>query len=660
MQIIEGIAPLSGIPSTLFIFILSFGLFLMPGLFLYRLSDPDSSIREQVVIGFPIGLGLSAFLSAFVGWLIGFHPLYSATLIIAFSAILWLIQKDRVQSGIPRTDHMEMGSPFLFLSAMIVSLIIISYTSFGAKTPQGYAFKDLYATDLLHHMSVFVQLPGGIPPANPYFSGQPWHYYWISHLIPAFIYAVSGFSLVPKNIMFLTSVSYALLFLSGLFFLITNYFQERRTVLLTMILSLFAYGYNYLYVLFMYGVSLLPESLINRLHLQFLIRDLNGEKFTGYSHGWFRNFLVEPHDTLAISILFVLIILLKKEGTVISDRTRSLLKGLLLGMIFGFDAFIGVIAICWYGFATLNEYFKAKITAFDYLHRMVWVALPIGAILVFLYLVKIISPGSSHLVLHPDLQMILLSPFYYLIDYGPLGILGAGGIYLLIKDHELNRYFLFVILAFVCLFFMFFVNLSPVGTTQMFRKAGMVIRIPLVLFSGVFLQHLFKRELLKKWIPAVLLLIVIALPTPLVDMYRLSDWKAGASFIKEEDLEAQQWIRKNLPGDSIIQDFPLTTTPIVAFGERRVAIGDWEHAKSGGMMIEKISERFLEIKKLFQTEDPNVALQIARKFSIEYIYLNAYAREEFVKGSQKFDAHLNLFEKVYSQGGVSIYKVSTT
>ena len=611
-----------------------------------------------MLIGFPIGLGISALLCALAGWVIRFEPVYCGALIGICALIFWLMAKrsqDRNENLQGR--KVQADASLLYFMGIIAALIVVSYSSFGAKTPQGYAFKDLYATDLLHHMSVFVQLPNGIPPANPYFSGQPWHYYWVSHILPAFIYATSGFLLAPRDIMLTISVAYALIFIGALFFFIGSCHEDKKIVIWVMILSLFAFGYNDLFVFFKYCVLMFPQSVIQHFHLDYLISDARGEQFTGYSHGWFRNFLVEPHSTLAISILFVVILLVKREGILIFERHRSLFRGLLLGMIFSVDAFVGVIAICWYALATMFEVFKAKAPVFKSGYSMIWVFLPIGLIFMFLYFLKIISPGSSHLILKPDVRMIILSPLYYVIDYGPMGILGASGIYLLTRNGDISHHRAFVLLVATCLFFMFFVNLSPVGSTQMFRKAGMVIRIPLILFSGICLQYIYRNARASKLVPLLFLSTVIALPTPLIDMYKLSNWETGASFIKQEDMEAQRWIRASLPHDSIVQDFPTDVTPIVAFGERRVALGDWEHANSSGIVTEKIAERFKEVRRLFETKDPNEALQIAQELSINFIYVNQYTRDQFAEGSRKFDIQTNQFRKVYSEQGVSIYKV---
>jgi hypothetical protein len=643
--------------STTLIFVSSFVLFSLPGVALYRLYYPGSSVKEILIAGCPLGIGISSLLCAFVGWLVNTTPYYCIAIILGCASILWSIGVKYFNPPDPSKIRRNQSDNSLFYFLVITSILVtLSYSSFGAETPKGFAFKDLYATDLLHHMSVFVHLPQGIPPSNPYFSGQPWHYYWISHMFPAFVYSISGFSLVPRNIMLLTSITYLVLFVSALYFLITSYFKDKKIIVFLMVLSLFAYGYNDLFVMFKHMVLSLPESIVKQVHLDYLVQDVQGEQYTGYSHGWFRNFLVEPHSTLALSILFVVVILMKREERFVG-KGKNLFRGLLFGMIFSIDAFIGAISICWYSLNLLRELLNKNMLFRKNVYYAVWFFLPIGLIFAFLYGLKIVSPGSSYLVLKPYGKMIILSPLYFIIDYGLMSVLGFLGIYLSVRHKESGIYSTYITLILTCLFFMFFVNLANIGSTQMIRKGGMIIRVPLIIFSGVSLKYFFNKYYSKMILAVLCLAIVIALPTPAFDMYKLSDWKTGASFIKQQDMKAQQWIKISLPKDCIVQDFPTTITPILAFGERRVAMGDWEHAISSGIKPDEVASRFKKIKQLFETDDPYVAYQIARNFFIDYIYLNGTTREKFVKGSEKFETNGDLFKLVYARDEVEIYKV---
>jgi hypothetical protein len=427
-----------------------------------------------------------------------------------------------------------------------------------------------------------------------------------------------------------------------------------------MILSLLAYGYNDLFTFFKYIVLQLPESIARQFHLYYFIFDTFGGQYTGYSHGWFRNFLVEPHSTLALSILLVIIILVKKDGMFTGNLFGSLFGGLLLGIIFSIDAFIGVISISWYTLTLLIESWNRKMSISRLVSNVVVYFSPVALIFIILYTLKIINPGSSYLILKPYFKMILCSPIYFFIDYGPICLLAVIGIYLLFRNRKIMDYSPFIILAIICLFFMFFVNLAYIGSTQMIRKGGMIIRIPLILFSGISIKYLFDNYLNNKAYIILYSSILLALPTPFIDIYMLSNWKAktGVSFVKQEDFKAYQWIKEKLPEDCIIQDYPNGITPLLAFGERRVSLGDWHHAKSSGNRTEQVASRFKEIRQLFETDDINLVVTIMKKYPIDYIYLNPETRKIFIKGSKKFDIYTNTFKKVYSENEISIYKVN--
>lgn len=638
------------------VFVLCLTLFVLLGSGLFRSVCPKASSRDLLVLGWPVGMAFGALWCAVIGWQCGFNTKYISGSIIIASGILWFVGRVRRPVGSERHVLCE-GNPWMFIIPLLVALLVVlALTGFGKMTDRGLMFKDLYATDLLHHMSVFVHLPNGIPPVNPYFTGEPWRYYWTSHLVPAFMYSISGFAVSPMRLTVLLAAAYSVMFVLLLQVVVSTHFKDKRVQVVLVSIAIIAYGYNDLFLLVKILIGTLSEEIVRAWRLDYILVDTRGEQFTGYSHGWFRNFLVEPHSTLAISLLFVVVILARREGGVLVQSGRDVLTGVVLGLMASIDAFIGVIAITWYVSVIVYSRWTAG-------KELVWdvarVCAPIAVVGGILLGLKIISPGENHLVVSPNWKMLSIAPFYFLLDFGPLGLLACIGAYWVSKGRQVEGMWLYVPLVVVCLIFMFFVNVTPVGSTQMFRKAGMVIRLPLLVFCGVALECIL-REKSRNAQCALGLVILLAVPTPFVDIYRLGDEKPSASFISQGDLSAQNWIRENVAVGSIVQDYPASITPILAFGERGVALGDWEHAKSSGVVVEKVAERFQRIRELFETEDPMVAHNIARGMSISYVYINDYVRERFVKGVSKFEQRPNVFKKVYSSDSVTIYKVVTS
>jgi len=141
-------------------------------------------------------------------------------------------------------------------------------------------------------------------------------------------------------------------------------------------------------------------------------------------------------------------------------------------------------------------------------------------------------------------------------------------------------------------------------------------------------------------------------------MYKLSDWKGTNSFLSYSDYAACNWIKNNLPDDIVIQDFPSDITKLLAFAERQVALGDWEHAaKSGVAKPIPVADRFGDIKQIFESDNTELSVSLIKKYSINYIYLTDNNRQMFKVGSKKFDVHKDIFKQVYAKNGVSIYKI---
>lgn len=635
---------------------LSIAIFSAPGWLLYRFYNQGSSLHETIAIGTPVGIGISSLIFSVVGWITGVNVYYLLLVALVVVLPLWVIQKKHGKNEKINIAQTKKLDPSVIYFILVISIIIIvSHTSFGKATPLGYLYKDLYATDLLHHMSVFIHLTKGIPPTNPYYLDQTWHYYWISHIFPAFIYELSGKSIDPKSIMLFISLIYSSLFISVLSLFIKQQFEVKKVFVGVMVISLLAFGYNDIFILVKYTITNLPESLVNQLYLDRLITE-KGEQYTGYSHSWFRSFLVEPHSTLALTILLATLLLTNREGEAQVDNKQVIFKGVLLGLMFSIDAFIGTISIIWYSIVLTHISWKNKQLAGLTVKYLILLSVPVIIVFGLLVMLSVIPIGTSTLVIKPYLKMILLSPLYFVVDYGPISILSVYGIYLSIK-HKVTLEINLVIMAVVCMFFMFFVNLSDVGSTQMFRKAGLVLRAPLVVFSGLALSYILKSSN-NKVKALTILAIVIAIPTLITDVYKLSDWKNTTSFLSYSDYEACKWIKSNLPEDSIIQDFPSDITKLLAFAERRVALGDWEHAsKSGGAKPIPVSGRFGDIKKLFESNDTELSISLIKKYSIDYIYLTDKNRRRFIDGSQKYDIYKEIFREVYSKNGVYIYKI---
>ena len=67
--------------------------------------------------------------------------------------------------------------------------------------------------------------------------------------------------------------------------------------------------------------------------------------------------------------------------------------------------------------------------------------------------------------------------------------------------------------------------------------------------------------------------------------------------------------------------------------------------------------RKLEVRRIFATSDVLEALAVIRKYGIDYVYVGHLEKRLYGRGVVKFEQAPGTFRKVYSNGGVSVYRV---
>lgn len=660
----------TSVGSTLVV-LCAFVIFASPGFTLApmitRLAPMRYRAEEVAILAVVLGLGMSSTLATLISYLVGFHPLYvTVAAVVATVFVFGLLRLLRIpflsayrRPSAPAWDRTVLC---LFLVAISLSLVI-PYGSFGKLTERGIAFNALHKTDLLHHMSTAIALTKSIPPANPYFGGEILHYYWLSHVFPAFSYAFSGFQVPPRDIMVLTALLYSLLFIGLLFLTLRAYSPDPRVITISMVLALFASGYNALFNVARLFASQLPESALRDSLWTRLLTDEWGQQYTGYSHGWFRSFLVEPHITLTLCMILTMILLSRNHGFFPRPVSLAVVQGALMGWSLAMNSFIGLLFSVSYGVFSSYRLFRSRFTL--ELARPVFVTtLMVTAMFGFMVLLGMISLHYQSLVFRPYLTMLLLSPLYFVIDYGPLVLLGTLGLILWFRGaSQGDDGTLFLLIAVgTSLTFMFFAQ-SPDAGSQILRNGGSYLRLPLVIFASLFLtrRHEYTSVWPKRFVVAAILL---AVPTPLIDIYRISTFdkpEESTYYVSNSDIRAYSWIRQHLPGGATIQDLPSGISGIPAFGERQTALGDWQHAIHYQIGSRRVAERHNDIyRTLFHGTDLTAAAQVVRKYHVNYIYVGRDARAKLdATALEKFDRCPAAFTRIYSSDGTAIYSVNT-
>jgi len=151
------------------------------------------------------------------------------------------------------------------------------------------------------------------------------------------------------------------------------------------------------------------------------------------------------------------------------------------------------------------------------------------------------------------------------------------------------------------------------------------------------------------------------------------DGMAYLEKVHEDDYDAIQWINAHIKGHPVILEMPgevghyssriavLTGLPTV-LGWKVWQIM-WRHDWSG------VGERLNDITIIYNTTDNSDALELLKKYDVEYIYIgdlerngiptinDDWARGYSAEGLEKFKNHPDSYELVYEANAVTIYKV---
>ncbi len=649
---------------------LGFVLFAAPGiLLLVRLSSTASRpypLPAILFAGSVLGFVITSSLTTAFAYLFGFHRVGLAVLLllVTLATLAWAYRAIRRyasaanSSGVPHTHR-------LLLLASILSIclaLLVPYRSFGNMSPHGLAFSELHKTDLLHHMTTFIALAKGIPPQNPYFSGEPLHYYWLSHVYPASVYALSGYSLQPRDIIVLTGLVYSILFMGVLWVMLYTLFPRPIVLSQLLLLSVMAYGYNYFLPLARWILTHLTNTLtISPIPFEYLLTYDRGQHFTGYSHGWFRSFMVEPHTTFVFAIMLSVLCLSLYHGFYPRPWPQLLIQSTLIAYTVSVDTFAAVVFIA----AWIALGIRQLTVSGDRLHVakvLILVVAMVATVVLLMLGLQILTLDHRSLIISAYMKMLLFAPLYFLVDYGPTAILATIGLVTLIRSRRSLRehdYF-FIYLAIVSLFFMFFVRYPDVGT-QVFRKGALTLRVSLTIFAACGLMYLFRgglRRARTRW--AIIPLMALAIPTQFMDVYKISHHDPGPDvhYVAPADLTAYNWIRTRLPENAVVQDLPIGISAIPAFAERRTALGDWVHAENYQIGTQKVMGRHQDIyRRLFHGADVDEAVFVLQKYGIQYVYVGSEAlRRVSSHALQKYGASPDRLAKVYSRDGVVIYE----
>ncbi|HZS33531.1 MAG TPA: DUF2298 domain-containing protein [Methylomirabilota bacterium] len=651
-----------GGPAATALVLACLALFGLPGVLLWRAWRPPTGLdgrAERTITGVVIGLGLGP--TAVAGAAIAGGSAVGTTLALAAGAVALVVSR---RPGAPPVRSIAARDDALFAAlasaavVLVAGTLLIPYASFGRVTARGLAFTELQKTDLLHHVVTTIELARGIPPPNPYFSGEVLHYYWWAHVLPGLAARLAGPGVGPRELTVLSALAYSLVASLAVLVALRARTRDPRVAGILLAMAVLASGYNALVALARWVVAAMPAA--GAFGLGRLLTDDWGQEYTGYSHGLFRSFLVEPQSTLAVAMIAVALTLGMRHGFFAAGPRVALAQGALLGWTAATDAFLGALLGAAWALGGAGALVHGAGRRGRIARSLGAIAAAAGAMIALMLRLGMVRPGEPTLVLKPYLTLLAVAPAYFVMDYGPLALTGALGVALALRGRrqadETTRVLL--LLAAVSVAAMFLVSHVQVGT-QVFRKAALAARLALLLLSPPAVAWMLAR----RWARRLLAIAVLAAaPTLLTDVVRISGVGPlgdRVHYVSPQDAAAYAWMRAHVAARALVQELPDALPASIALGERRAALGDWVHAANYQIGEGRVRDRHQEVyRTLFMGRDAAAALAVAERLGIAYVYVGHAARRKMPpEAVGKFARCPGGFEPVYGAGGVTLYRV---
>ena len=549
----------------------------------------------------------------------------------------------------------------LILGLSAIALTVLVIMRVGRLDGSTHIFPTLFVNDYFNHLAVTAELAKNVPPTNIYYQGITAHYYWFFHVVPASFHRLADLQTSVKCLLLWQNCLNIVMLFLALGQLLRRSGISRRAVAMTLSLVLFFYSYI--------DIFIIGRAIGNLVRITELIPSLESiwpklEKFSGLSHGYLRDFWVEPHAVTAILFSAVTVQMQCAKQSRMPHVTRGIILGTLVFATFGCDSFLGTILALWVALDNAIDFVKGnRAQKRTLLHLTGGVAVVAVVALCYIFGLNMIGGQKGLLLLTPMTGVIATLPIYLTLDYGPIFLCGLAGWWISIKERRhgyISRVWLLGVVALVMGLFL----RHAVEYDILLRKSGKPLQLVLLIGAGLLFERMARAG--RRWQIIVVIMLLMALPTIGFDIQAFGGFggsRGMENYLDSKEMKALEWIKTNTPSHSIVQGQPgyqgeylYEFNPIPPLAERPVAVGTYMLSALWGIGGKAALERIHTIDSLFQTQSAAEAVAIMDRFDIDYLYIGPRERRVYQMTTEPLWKDTAVFETVYEEDSVTILR----
>jgi len=559
-----------------------------------------------------------------------------------------------------RTLHSSWPMALAFSAVLATAL---PFAHVGAPVPQGTAYRAYFDHDFLVHLAVSAELAHGrIPPSNPYYAGEPLHYYWLPFNFAAAIYRAAGPEVALERILLLTNAAGGVAFALIVYGLLHSLGFSALAAGGSILTLLFAGSYE--------GAHIIGQRLAQNVP----VSGFSGYNIDGWSR-WlfgppqidtlFRGLLFTPQHLLALGLFALCAALLvrgQNDRQIARWRTMAVICWAAAAMS-GCSAFIALAFAVW-------------LTAVTFVHRYSWqniaifsaVCCAMGVSGLLWLAMEMFATGTAPPRLAAQVSGWPEGLAIFALNFGAPGILGVVG--LIFWHKPANGRLAAAVLALLALIFIFGMSLDDYENEFGLRGGFLFFCAMSPGCASVFARmgQLFRRSRAAgaSAVAVTAILLAPGLLTTALDLFNSQDI-SNSSFtltVTHAEREALNWIRQNTPPNALIQAHPerlsadkkrIEGNLIPPFGQRGMFTGTAYYAGQFQIGKSKADERVKRAQDLLRSTHPGDLLPLTTSDAFpDFWWLSQYELAWSRDGRDKF--FLDFIEVLFDNGAVKVIR----
>jgi hypothetical protein len=550
------------------------------------------------------------------------------------------------------------GVPFQKITLVILAILLlfqfsnnIIYYTLLIRVDQGNTLFYFDPIDHFWYSAIIEECVRSIPPQTPEYAGVVLTYPWLYMLHYAVIMKISGINVVST--MIVQNATMNTIFIALCFIFVVDTFKSKNAGLIASYLM--SVGIAIYWLIVAIETSTIPFfALYQRTPgPQVFVRALAIESL-------YSGFIRAPGYIVAVLITFFLYSYLTQKTKRFYIMTFALLAALPFYHPILHITIIGTFAIFIVILLSLRKYKESIIFTLSTIVSM----MPFGAYTVTFapYLIDLArgNPGGYFRVRFlVGLFVPLQSIQAILIYFGICSVFGCIGFLTQIKKGHLLSLLLGSWILCTVLFIIL-THLYRGGNYTYYYSAT----IPVIFLGAVGIKktmNLANERIRFSSMPLIIIFIIMIVTfVPFWQRwYSTATLETPYYTITEEEMAAYNWVKANTSSDAVFLVDPSISieapSPLIMYGARRVVVGSEIHVESQRLYFD---QRYNDTITIYTSENVSLVSDLLEKYNVDYVLVSPRERDSFTTEElQKFDNNPQLFEIVFKNSDVTIYKV---